>query len=395
MLDSGAMLGLHLELVCPPVPQLKPKKVSCVLIRRGSLQVLLFASLLVPAAAQQSNEAAIKQAVDAVVPPVMNKLNIPGFAVGISLKTNRHFFSYGTMGDNGQPFRPDTVVEIGSCTKVFTTTLAAEEALRGHLSLSASIQKYMPGGRQLKERARQVTPLELADFSSGMPELPPDAPRRLEARDIRNYTSDDFLRFVTRWEPPAVLPAPYLYSNASVGLLGYLIADAAGEDWADLLREKITGPLAMRDTSMRLTEDQRSRLAQGHRPNGSPAPRWPMFAWYAAGALRSTTFDMLSFGEANLGHSQVRERPTPSQLLAAMKMAQQPRYASDNGTQHAMSWAITNTDGEQMIFKNGGTTGFNSLILLEPSKDLAIFLVANQVNSDVIQIGHRIAQLIH
>lgn len=389
------MPGLHPELVRPPVPQLRRKSAARVLVRCWSVQVLLLTSLLVPAAAQQSGEAAIKQAVDAVIPPVMSKLNIPGFAVGISLKSNRHFFSYGTMGDNSQPFRPDTVVEIGSCTKVFTTTLAAGEALTGQLSLSASIQKYMPGGRQLKERARQVTPLELADFSSGMPELPPDAPRMLEARNIRNYTSDDFLRFVTRWEPPAVLPAPYLYSNASVGLLGYLVANAAGEDWADLLREKITSPLTMRDTTMRLNEDQLSRLAQGHHPNGSAAPRWPMFAWYAAGALRSTTFDMLSFGEANLGHSQVRERSAPAQLLAAMKMAQQPRYASDNGTQHAMSWAITNTDGEQMIFKNGGTVGFNSLILLEPSKDLAIFLVANRANSDVVEIGHRIAHLIH
>lgn len=296
--------------------------------------------------------------------------------------------------DNGQPFRPDTVVEIGSCTKVFTTTLAAGEAVAGQLSLSASIQMYMPGGRKLKERARQVTPLELADFSSGMPELPPDVPRRLEARNIQNYTTDDFLSFVTHWEPPAVLPAPYLYSNASVGLLGYLVANAAGKDWADLLRDMISGPLAMQDTTMRLNEEQRGRLAQSHRPNGSPAPEWPMFAWYAAGALRSTTSDMLSFGEANLGHSQVKGRPVPAPLIVAMKMAQQPRYASDNGTQHAMSWAITDSDGEQMIFKNGGTAGFNSLILLEPSKDLAMFLVANQSKSDVVQIGHRIARRI-
>jgi CubicO group peptidase (beta-lactamase class C family) len=63
-------------------------------------------------------------------------------------------------------------MEIGSCTKTFTTTLFALAIKRNQIVPDASAQKYMPNGYTL--RAQQLTPLELADFTSGMP----DDPRR-------------------------------------------------------------------------------------------------------------------------------------------------------------------------------------------------------------------------
>ena len=48
-----------------------------------------------------------------------------GAIVALSLHGHRYFFPYGKATDAGAPFRPDTLVEIGSCTKTFTTTLFA------------------------------------------------------------------------------------------------------------------------------------------------------------------------------------------------------------------------------------------------------------------------------
>src|SRR5439155_21452304 len=41
--------------------------------------------------------------------------------------------------------------------------------------------------------AQQLTPLELADFTSGMPDDPTNLPRELERRSIDYYTIKDFL----------------------------------------------------------------------------------------------------------------------------------------------------------------------------------------------------------
>ena len=186
-------------------------------------------------------------------------------------------------------------------------------------------QKYMPKGFSLQPAARQVTLLELADFTSGMPDDPTNLPSGpLWKRNIEHYTTDDFLKWVSKWDPATKLPAPYLYSNAGIGLLSYLVADATGKGWEDQLNAEIVQPLTLQDTTLHPTPEQHQRMAQGHHPNGSDAPPWPIFAWYAAGGLRSTARDMLRFGEANLGHKQVDGRPVSDELIAAMQLAQKP-----------------------------------------------------------------------
>jgi CubicO group peptidase (beta-lactamase class C family) len=82
--------------------------------------------------------------------------------------------------------------------------------------------------------------------------------------------------------------------------------------------------------------EQQKRLAQGHTLAGQDAPRWSVFAWYAAGGLRSTAHDMISFGEANLGHNEVNGQQVSAELIAAMQLAQKPIYAIRNGNKQAM-----------------------------------------------------------
>src|SRR5262249_16179414 len=187
----------------------------------------------------------------------------------------------------------------------------------------------MPEGYTL--RARQLTPLELADFTSGMPDDPNNLPRGVQRRSIEHYTVKDFLTWASNYEPTTQLPAPYRYSNAGIGLLSYLVATATGKSWEDQVNSEILQPLGMANTPLAPTPAQRNRLDQGNNRGGRNAPRWPVFAWYAAGGLRSTAQDMISFGEANLGHKEVNGKPVSAELIAAMQLAQKPIYTMANG----------------------------------------------------------------
>jgi CubicO group peptidase (beta-lactamase class C family) len=149
-------------------------------------------------------EAVVKQVVDRIMQPYLSQNYIPGAIVGVSLHRRHYFFSYGQATDEGAPFTADTLVEIGSCTKVFTTTLFALAVNRNQIDPNASVQRYMPAGYTLRPRARPMTPLELADFTSGLPDDPPNLPRRLEMRSIEHYTTHDFRDgFPTGRPPPA------------------------------------------------------------------------------------------------------------------------------------------------------------------------------------------------
>jgi CubicO group peptidase (beta-lactamase class C family) len=225
---------------------------SAGLRRRALLCFVLLVSAAAPARVGAADADQIRGIVDGIIQPLMDADGIPGLIVGVSMEGERFFFPYGTRNDEGDPFAPDTLVEIGSCTKVFTTALFAEAVGAGQMALDDPIQRYMPGGMELQPEAQSVSLQELADFSAGMPDLPPHLPRSLKRRTIRHYTTEDFFEFVQSWAPEGPLPAPYLYSNASIGLLGYLVADAMGSRWIELLRSQITGPQQMTDTVIRV-----------------------------------------------------------------------------------------------------------------------------------------------
>jgi len=308
-----------------------------------------------------------------------------GAIVAVSLHGHRYFFPYGKATDAGAPFTRETIVEIGSCTKTFTTTLFALAINRNQIVPDGSAQKYMPNGYVL--RAQQLTPLELADFTSGMPDDPTNLPRPPGRRGIEYYTVKDFLTWASNYEPRTQLPAPYRYSNAGIGVLSYLVATATGKTWEDQLNSEILQPLGMADTTLRPTPEQQKRLAQGHSRAGQNAPRWPVFAWYAAGGLRSTAHDMISFGEAGLGHNEVNGKPVPAELIAAMQLAQKPIFTMPNGNKQAMAWVNDIRGGNPVILKNGGTAGFGTGIAICPTKDAAIFIGMNQAGAQPIAKG--------
>lgn len=306
-----------------------------------------------------------------------------GAIIAVSLHGHRYFFNYGKATDTGAPFTRETVVEIGSCTKTFTTTLFALAINRNQIVADAPAQKYMPNGYTL--RAQLLTPLELADFTSGMPDDPTNLPRGLEQRSIERYTGKDFLTWASNYEPSTRLPAPYKYSNAGIGLLSYLVANATGKSWEEQLNSEILEALSMNDTTLRPTPEQQKRLAQGHDRAGQDAPRWPVYAWYAAGGLRSTAHDMISFGEAYLGHNKVNGKPLSAELIAAMQLAQRPIFTMPNGNKQAMAWVNDVHGNNPVILKNGGTAGFGSGIAICPNKDAAIFIGMNQVGAQPVE----------
>jgi CubicO group peptidase (beta-lactamase class C family) len=219
-----------------------------------------------------------------------------------------------------------------------------------------------------------------------MPDDPTNLPSGLEQRSIEHYTAKDFLTWASNYQPRTQLPAPYRYSNAGIGLLSYLVATATGKNWENQVNSEILQPLGMADTTLRPTPEQQERLAQGHNRAGQDAQRWPVYAWYAAGGLRSTAQDMISFGEANLGHSEVNGKPVSAELIAAMQVAQKPIYNMPTGNKQAMAWVNNMGSGNPNLHpvtvKNGGTSGFGTVIAINPTKDAAIFIGMNQAGAN-------------
>ncbi|MGA5546882.1 serine hydrolase [Streptomyces pseudogriseolus] len=144
----------------------------------------------------------------------------------------------------------DTVFDLASVSKLFTSILAVQQIERGRLTLEAPVASYLPDfGRAGKQ---DVTIRQLLTHTSGFRAWIPlyEAPT-YEEKVRRVY--DEALA-----NPPGTA---YLYSDLNLISLQLVLEQVTGRKLDVLLREEITGPLGMRRTRYNPPASWKPRIA--------------------------------------------------------------------------------------------------------------------------------------
>ena len=113
-----------------------------------------------------------------------------GMVVGVIDTNGRRVVAYGSLAKNDTR-RPngDTVFEIGSMTKVFTSLVLMDMTRRGEVALTDPVSKYLPTGVKLPERNnRKITLADLSTHSSGLPRMPTSFAPKDETNPYADYT---------------------------------------------------------------------------------------------------------------------------------------------------------------------------------------------------------------
>ena len=189
-----------------------------------------------------------------------------GIVVGVIDAHGRRFVSYGVSDKaDGRPVDQRTIFEIGSMSKVFTSLLLADMVQRREVKLDDPVAKYLPAGVKVPERGgRQITLIDLATHTSGLPRLPTNLAPKDPGNPYADYTVAQLYAFLSSYSLPRDIGSQYEYSNLGGGLLGHVLALRAGTDYGALVRQSITGPLGMTSTTIALTPEEKARLAIGH-----------------------------------------------------------------------------------------------------------------------------------
>jgi methyl acetate hydrolase len=255
-------------------------------------------------------DGALRQAVDA--------RDVPGVVAMVA--TDRGVLYEGAFGpralDATTAMTPDTVFRIASMTKAIATVAAMQLVEAGKLKLAEPVPAIDPV---------LGSPRVLEGFdASGAPKLRP-ARRPITLRHLLTHTagftydiwSPETVQYVKTTGLPnratgkvAALHTPLVFDpgdrwlyGINIEWAGRLIEAVSGQPIEDYFRDRIFGPLGMKDTGYVPTAEQRARQARLHarEADGSltvqPLEAEPVKAefWSAGGPLYSTARDYLVF----------------------------------------------------------------------------------------------------
>ena len=308
-----------------------------------------------------------------------------GIVVGTIGPAGTRVVGYGKLSAS-DPRTPDgdTVYEIGSVTKVFTSLLLADMVNKGEVKLDDPVAKFLPATVKVPERnGKKITLVDLATQSSGLPRMPSNFKPKDPQNPYADYTPQQMYDFLSGYQLTRDPGEKYEYSNLGVGLLGHALSLRAGKDYETLVRERILKPLKMDNTAVTFTPAMKAHLAAGHDPSLKPAANWDIATLTGAGAIRSTANDMLKFVAAYLGYTQ-------SPLAAAMKTQLATRRSTTiPDVEIALNWHILKKYDREIVWHNGGTGGYHSFVGFDLKSRTGVVVLSNSAN-DIDDIGRHV-----
>lgn len=261
----------------------------------------------------------------------------------------------------------DTVYEIGSVTKTFTSLLLADAIERGDLTAESTLGEILP---LAGAPASDVTLAELASHRSGLPRNAPLSFQE-ELLFLRSPHRDPFSQDVDGVIAQARTAAlsqrgTVHYSNLGTALLGQALAADSSMSYEELVRQRIFAPLGMSASTVPVTvENLPSDVLTGYSVDGKRAPVWTLNGSAPAGGIHSTAQDLVRYAQALLDGT------------APGMGALTPRWDDGHGTRIGYAWNTTTVAGQTVTSHGGATGGFCAAIALDLANDRAVIILSS------------------
>ena len=281
--------------------------------------------------------------------------------------------------DDVLPHHKHTLFETGSVGKLFTAALLAEAVERGEVTFDTPVPEAWGVRAFVEEQGEHPVLLwHLASHTSGLPRVPAG----LDASSPNPYagfTRED-LHGALGGATPTIRPgSAYAYSNLGYGLLGQILADAAGTDYRTLLRERVLERFMDHATSV--VDDRFAHSVAPAHAFGVPTVLWgDDDALAPAGCVVADALDLLRF--LGLTMRAMRERPG-----SALAVVTEQRFDTGDGSGVGLGWHIE-PDGTR--WHNGSTGGHHAFVALHAASGRALVVLANDVSGATTDAAFRL-----
>jgi D-alanyl-D-alanine-carboxypeptidase/D-alanyl-D-alanine-endopeptidase len=335
----------------------------------------------------QAEDLALKEATSSLG-WIAIQVGAPGLVLGVVRGEELIVQGFGETrrGSKAEP-NGRSILRLGSLAKVMTGQVLASMVDDGIVKLADPLAKFAPPGVRVPAvGGRQITLLDLATYTAGLPRDLPDTP---DSSPGRQPSTASAAEAYWRWLSDASLAYPpgsgAMYSNLGYSLLGETLARASGKPYATLLKERVTDPLGMTDTAARLSEAQLSRAMIGIDHDGKDVPLFEMPAMMdPAGNLYTTADDMVRWMRWHLAVNDPR--------VEGVRIIDHAAYRTYDGLKVAIGVDMNRMDGlglgwlvalpkesrPLILAKSGGLPGFATYVALAPTRGVGVFIAVNR-----------------
>ncbi len=260
-----------------------------------------------------------------------------------------------------------TLFEIGSVSKVLTSTILSNLIVEDKIDLDQSISDFFEFeiGDSLLSR---VTLSQLANHTSGLPKLPTDlmTSREMYSDDpYANYGPDRLEEKLGNGIKSYSIPGTqYEYSNLGVAILGHIMTIVADKSYEGLCKRYIFEKYKMESSTSQVSSVS-GRMAAALDKNGEPTSNWDLNVFVGAGGILSSTNDMSKFVLANFSSD------------SALALQRQVTFEVSNSTDVGLGWHINKTYDDPYYWHNGGTGGYRSMVIMNVNTGEGVVVLSN------------------
>ena len=283
---------------------------------------------------------------------------------------------------SGVEMTPETVMHIGSITKIFNTTLLMQMVDDGLVDLSVPVSSYLPELRLADpDHLARITVGMLVNHTSGIDgEM---VPEQGHDEEIIEKAIPRFAGMGKIHEPGADTS----YCNTATVIAGYLSQRIRERSWYDLVKERIFQPLGMEHAAVVPEDALLHRASVGHFTDpetGKPVRTSFVFlpvSFAPAGATAMMSASALvTFAAAHMGDGT---GPNGASILSpesARAMRTQTTQVRGEGAPVAFGLGWMLSEGG-LVSHGGGGPGILASLTAHPESNVAVAVLANSSHS--------------
>lgn len=310
-----------------------------------------------------------------VVEREMRAWPVPGISIGLLQDGEIETATYGVANiETNVSVQADTLFQVGSISKIFTTTAVMSFVDDGLLDLDTPVITWLPDLPLTDGTAREsITLRHLVTHMAGF----------YGDRFDDHGTGDDALqKAVAAFYdlPQQTRPGElWTYCNAGFDLAGRVLEVVSGRRFEDLVRERIFEPLGMATTTYFPGEAIRHALSVGHEGDSGAltvSDPWPLpRRSNPAGGVCTTPAELLRFARMHLGDGELDGQRVLS-IHSARAMRAKEVDAGPFQT-WGLGWERVDFGGEVAVRHGGATNGFTAGLILLPECKTALTVLTN------------------